>query len=323
MDKLRRIIMDSKFVKAYCTQTGEYFALEVKKIGSKWKVVNFTQLPESDAKITASEVEQSSFETNGNLLPCPDCGNRKVGGCSCARGKGGCSRGMKYRFNCIYCDKLKIDYSVPAASENGLKEGTKITLSQGQEVVIRFADNKPLTDIFVGVGWDPLSIGNNMDVMDVDSAVVISDKHGDNDLICFYRKEHWSGCARLYADNLTGRDRDTASFNTGDDENIEVDLKRVPADKDRLYFIVNIYHCRSRSQTLSSVKNFYIRLCDRASKTTLIEYKVNDSQINGSDTGIVIGVAKRKGSDWTFKAIGKSFNVSDLSELAEKCNGLD
>lgn len=312
--------MESKFVKAYCTQTGEYFALEVKKVGSKWKVFNFTQLPESDAKITASEVEQPSFETNDNLIPCPDCGNRKVGGCSCARRKGGCSRGMKYRFNCIYCDKLQIDYSVPTASENGLKEGTKITLSQGQEVVIRFADNKPLTDIFVGVGWDPLNSSNNMDV---DSAVVVSDANGNYDLVCFYNKVHPSGCAKLYADNLTGRDSDTASFNTGDDENIEVDLKRVPSNKDRLYFIVNIYECRSRLQTLRSVKNFYIRLCDRESKTTLIEYKVKDSQISGLDTGIVIGVAKRKGKDWTFKAIGKSFNVGDLEALAKRCERLD
>lgn len=312
--------MESKFVKAYCTKTGEYFALEVKKVGSKWKVFNFTQLPESDARITATEVEQPSFETNDNLLPCLDCRNRKVGGCSCASRKGGCSRGMKYRFSCIYCNQLRIDYSVPTAAENGLKAGTKITLSQGQEVVIRFADNKPLTDIFVGVGWDPV---NGSDNMDVDSAVVVSGQSGYGELVYFGNKEHSSGCAKLYADNLTGRDRDTASFNTGDDENIEVDLKRVPSDRDRLYFIVNIYKSDSRHQCLRDVKNFYIRLCDRKSKKTLIEYKVSDSQLNGSDTGIVIGVAKRKGADWTFKAIGKSCRVSDLDDLAGLCRDFD
>lgn len=308
--------METKFVKAYCQKTKQYFALEVKKFGATWKVTNFTQLSPEEAKLTASEVEQPSFETNANLLPCLSCKTRRVGSCSCARRKNQCAPGMKYQFNCIYCDQLKIDYSLPEM-DSSRRAGEKVTLSQGQEVVIRFADNRPLTNILVGVGWDPVSQGDNMDV---DSSVVVMSPNGrEYELVYFSRPnmKHPSGCAELLEDNLTGEY--TGNVDSNDDENILVDLKKVPQDRDKLIFLVNIYDCEDRGQTLKDVKNFYIRLCDQSSKKTLIEYKVENQQINPRDTAIVIGVATRKTSGWAFKAIGTSLKVSDVQQLARKC----
>lgn len=309
--------METKFVKAYCQKTKQYFALEVKKYGAVWKVTNFTQLSPEEAKLTATEIEQPGFETNTNLLPCLSCKNRKVGGCACASRKNQCVSGMKYQFNCIYCNQLHIDYSLPEM-DSSIRVGEKVVLSQGQEVVIRFADNRPLTNILVGVGWDPVEQGD--DNMDVDSSVVVMSPSGrDYELVYFSRPnmKHPSGCAELLEDNLTGEY--TGNVDSNDDENILVDLKKVPQDRDRLIFLVNIYACENRHQTLKDVKNFYIRLCDQSSKKTLIEYNVENHQINPRDTAIVIGVATRKGSGWAFRAIGKSLRVSDVQELARKC----
>ena len=308
--------MESKFVKAYCEVTGNYFGLEVKNFGGVWKVVNFTQLSKEEAKLASTEVSQPSFETNANLLPCLKCGSRKVGGCACAKAAGGCSTSMKYRFGCVYCNKLKIDYSMPDISAAGnVRAGEKIVLSQGQEVVIRFADNKPLTDIIVGVGWDPSEGGQNIDVDT--SVVLLSSNNRESDLVYFGAKEHQSGCARLLEDNLTGEH--TGNVDSNDDENIIVDLKKVPSDRNKMVFVVNIYECDSRNQTLSKIKNFYIRLYDSKSKKTLIEYNVNNEQIGSRDTAIVIGVATKKAGGWTFKAIGRSLKVSDVRELRDVC----
>lgn len=302
---------ESKFLKAYCDKANQYFGLEIKKFGSTWKVVNMIQLSSEDAKLASSEVEQSFFETNSNLIPCATCGNRRVGGCSCAKRKHQCTRNMKYHFDCIYCDSFKIDYSLPTASDVGSRAGGTITLSQGQEVKIRFADDRPLTRIMVGVGWDP-AIGE--DRMDVDSSVVIVSPDGrSRDLVYYGDKEHPTGCVIHHGDNLTGE----GGIQDGDDENISVYLNKVPQSMDRLVFVLNIYDCDNRKQTLDSVRNLYIKLYDPDTMNTLIQYRVSGN--TGKDTAMVIGVATRKAGAWHFKAIGRSLRVADVSELRDRC----
>lgn len=303
---------ESKFLKAYCEKANQYFGLEIKKFGTTWKVVNMIQISGDQAKMISSEIEQSYFETNSNLIPCSKCGNRRVGKCSCAKSKGKCARNMKYQFDCIYCDGLKIDYSLPTASEVGARAGETITLSQGQEVKIRYADDRPLTKIIVGIGWDPASSYENS--MDVDSSVVVmSQDNRNHDLVYFGNLEHPSGCVKHHGDNLTGE----GGAQDGDDENISVYLNKVPSNRDKLVFVLNIYNCDDRGQTLESVKNLYIKLYDPDSKKPLIQYRVENNM--SGHTAIVIGVATKRGASWSFKAIGRSLYVSNVAELAEKC----
>ena len=126
----------TKFVKAYCARTGKRFGLEVAQFGGQWKVVNMVELTDEEASLIASEVKQPSFETNKNLLPCSRCGGRRVGGCACAKAKGGCSKGMKYRFDCVYCNEFTVDYSLPSRFATARRAGETMTLSQGKEVRI-------------------------------------------------------------------------------------------------------------------------------------------------------------------------------------------
>lgn len=302
----------AKIVKAYCSVAKKYFGLSVEQIGGKWKVVDVMPISTEQGKLVSSEVSQPSFETNSNLLACETCGSRKIGGCRCAKRKTRCATGMKYNFQCAYCENMKIDYSVPDISELGGKVGEKIVLGQGQEVVIRGRDNKPLNRIEVGIGWDPARQGDNIDV---DSSVVLlSAQGGSNDLVYFGNLEHPSGCVVHHGDNLTGDDEDQ-----GDDENISVHLNKVPAGRDKIVFVLNVYKCDERRQTLDVIKNLYIRLYDPDSRKALIEYKVGNT--SRTDTAIVIGAAYRKSGGWTFKAIGKTLHVSTVSELARICRG--
>ena len=66
---------DTKFMKAYCRKTGQYFGLEVKRFGPPWKVVNMIRLSDAEARVISSEVEQSGIETNDNLIACPGRGS--------------------------------------------------------------------------------------------------------------------------------------------------------------------------------------------------------------------------------------------------------
>lgn len=301
---------NTKFLKAVCKKTGRHFALELAQIGGTWKAVNFLEIDGKQAALMTSEVRQPRFVTNENLRPCVKCGNREVGGCKCAPGRYDCARDRSYHFQCVYCRQLSVDYSAPAASA-GYRDGDVIRLEQGQEVRIRFND-RPITEIFVGVGWDPVRIGRDMDV---DSSVIVAG-NGGREIVYFSQLKHSSGCVVHHGDNLTGED----GGGNDDDENISVFLDKVPANRDRLIFVLNIFECKERRQTLGNVKNMYIRLYDPVSHRALIEYKVLDNLKN--DTALIIGVAQRRGQEWHFKAIGRGSRAGNVHELADEAVAL-
>lgn len=298
---------ESKFLKACCSKTGRYFGLEVKQYGGEWKVVNMIDLSDEEARLMTSSVKQPSFVTNTNLLPCSSCHGRKVGGCSCAKKKIRCARNMKYEFQCIYCNELKIDYSMPTRADVGSLAGKTIRLSQGQEVKIQFSDDKPLSKIYVGVGWDPARIGAKIDV---DSSVVVFGRSG-GELVYFGNVAHPSGAVIHHGDNLTGAD-----LANRDDENISVFLDKVPADRDQIYFILNIYDCVARKQKFDIINNLYIRIYDPDSKKALIEYRVTGNFSH--DTGLIIGKAFRSQGGWMFRAIGQGSKAVNVNDLARK-----
>ena len=301
----------TKFLKAYCNKNKQYFGIEIKKIGSDFKAVDFTFLPDEQARLLTSEVKQNKFYTNTNLLPCKKCGSRLIGGCSCNSRVHDCARKGKYDFQCIYCNNLVIDYE-EVGEVSGYKAGDVITLSQGQTVTIRFSDGKPLSQIEVGIGWDPARQGKTS--IDIDSSVFVSGDSGI-ELVYYHDKQHPSGCVIHHGDNVTG---ENDSFQ-GDDENISVYLQKVPKNRDEITFVLNIYNCRSRNQKLGDIKNLYLRLFDPDSKKTLIQYKVENNF--EEYTSIIIGKAFRSNGEWKFKAIGKGSHAIDLDELGKEIFG--
>ncbi len=298
---------DTKVLKSYCEISKKYYGIVVKKFGAEWKIVDFIPVNTESGKLMASpsDVRQDKYLSNANLLPCSTGGSRVA--CSCALKSGKCSPSMGYNFQCLYCSNLKIDYAKPR-SVSGHRAGEIIQLDQGQVIKIEF-DDRALTNIKVGVGWDPAYGGNNMDV---DSSVIVTGNDG-YETVYFGKLTHPSGCVVHHGDNLTGDGQ-------GDDENITVKLDNVPANRDRLIFVINIYNCYSRKQTLASIKNMYITLSDIDSGETLCQYRVKQDMLN--DTAIVIGMAFRDGGGWAFKAVGSGRCVGSIIELAENVKNL-
>lgn len=303
-------MVETKMIKGYCEKRKRHFGLELKKFGTDWRVVNFIDITPEEASVMTTDVRQSTFSTNSNLLPCLRCGSRKVGGCNCPELH--CPKSGNYEFQCVYCKHMKIDYSEAMASGN-YREGDVIKLSQGQEVKISF-NGKPLNRILVGIGWDPVSSQASAN-MDVDSSVFVLNGNGEGEIVYFGNLEHPSGCVVHHGDNLTG-----VGSAQEDDENIDAFLDKVPRNRDRLVFVVNIYKCEERNQTLGKVKNMYISLKDPINRKKLVEYRVNQNM--DRDTAIVIGMAYRLGSGWMFKALGRGSRAKRIGELFEECKRL-
>ncbi|MBQ7408567.1 MAG: TerD family protein [Clostridia bacterium] len=300
---------ETKLLKAHCSTYNKYYGILVEKIGAKYKAVDFIPLDEEEAKLVSSPTDlgQTTFETNDNLLPCNWCKTRTVCSCGCAKGSK-CSSTMGYRFQCIYCNNLKIDYTKPRPID-GKKAGETIQLSQGQVVKIAFADDTPLTKIKIGVGWDPVESG---DQMDIDSSVVVVGSNSMHELVYYGDLEHKSGCVKHHGDNITGKGQ-------GDDENISINLSKVPSNRNKLIFIINIYRCDCRNQNLKDVRNMYIYMSDPNSGTKLMEYKINKQ--DGNYTSVVLGVAFRDGDGWSFKAIGQGRYDTDVRSMANEVAG--
>ena len=108
------------------------------------------------------------------------------------------------------------------------------------------------------------------------------------------------------------------AFNTqedgdGDDEQILVDLNRVPAQVDKLVFVVNIYDCVKRNQHFGMIQNAFIRIVNSANNQEMIHFNLTDDY--SGKTCLVVGELYRHGGDWKFAAVGNGINAPGLGEL--------
>ena len=127
-----------------------------------------------------------------------------------------------------------------------------ISLKKGQKVSLT-KESAGLSNVLVGLGWDAVEskkgfltslFGTQAADIDCDAtAILLKDgKFCDkNDVVYFGNLEHKSGTVRHMGDNLTGDGE-------GDDEQILIDLSKVPAEYDRIVIVVNIYDCIKRKQ---------------------------------------------------------------------------
>ena len=91
----------------------------------------------------------------------------------------------------------------------------------------------------------------------------------EKEFIFYSNLEHPSESVKHMGDNLTGEGE-------GDDEQIEVDLSKVPANIERIAFTVTIYDADVRRQNFGQVQNAYIHIQDMVSGTDLIRYDLGE-----------------------------------------------
>ncbi|MBO4400627.1 MAG: TerD family protein [Selenomonadaceae bacterium] len=197
-----------------------------------------------------------------------------------------------------------------------------ISLQKGQKVSLTKSDGRKLTKMMVGLGWDPVEeeggffkkLFSGRKNFDCDASVFVC-KGGKiasvDDIIYFGNLEHKStGAVKHMGDNLTGEGE-------GDDEQIYVDLNKLPADYDKLIFVVNIYKAVDRKQTFGMVKNAFIRIVDEETGEELCRYNLSGGDYDGM-LAMVVGEVYRRGSEWKFNAIGNGTKDPGLQELSRR-----
>lgn len=194
-----------------------------------------------------------------------------------------------------------------------LVKGQKIDLTKG---------NAGLNKIMVGLGWDPVSSskgllgalfgGGNKDI-DCDASAILlgsGDKLTSNkDVVYFGNLKHNSQSVKHMGDNLTG-DGD------GDDEQIFVELQKIPSNIEKLVFVVNIYDCVSRRQDFGMIENAFIRIVDHTTGKELVRFNLTDNY-RGS-TALLAGEVYRHGGEWKFAALGEATQDPSLKHTINR-----
>ena len=140
-----------------------------------------------------------------------------------------------------------------------------VNLQKGQKVSLT-KDNPGLNNVIVGIGWDINKFDTGGD-FDLDSAAFMLTDAGrvsnQDDFIFFGNLTHPSGSVRHLGDNLTGA-------GDGDDEQIRIELSKVPANISRIAFTVTIYDAEQRRQNFGQVSNAYVRIFDDSNGVELL-----------------------------------------------------
>lgn len=175
-----------------------------------------------------------------------------------------------------------------------------ISLSKGQKVDLT-KTNPGLKNILVGLGWDINQFDSGSD-FDLDASAFLLGENGkttsDVDFIFYSNLEHPSGAVMHMGDNRTGAGE-------GDDEQITVDLTKVPANISRIAFTVTIYEAEARRQNFGQVSNAFIRLVNAENDEELIRYDLGEDF--SIETAMVVGELYRHNGEWKFNAIGSGY----------------
>ena len=175
-----------------------------------------------------------------------------------------------------------------------------VSLQKGQKVSLT-KDNPGLKKVVVGLGWDVNAFDTGGD-FDLDAAAFLlgdSGKVADSDDFVFYRNlTHSSGSVVHQGDNLTG-------IGDGDDEQIKVDLSKVPDSVTKIAFTVTIYEAEQRRQNFGQVNNAFIRIYNEETGEEMLRYDLGEDF--SIETAAVFGELYKNGSEWKFNAIGNGF----------------
>ena len=182
-----------------------------------------------------------------------------------------------------------------------------VYLSKGGNVSLS-KEAPGLTAIIVGLGWDARVTDGA--AFDLDASVFICGEDGkvrsDADFVFYKNLIALGGAVEHLGDNLTGT-------GDGDDEQVKIDLSKVPDDVKKMVFAVTIHDADARGQNFGQVSNAYMRVMDQAGGAELAKYDLSEDA--STQTAMIFGEIYRHNGEWKMKAIGAGF-AGGLAPLA-------
>jgi tellurium resistance protein TerD len=166
------------------------------------------------------------------------------------------------------------------------------------------AENPELSKVMVGLGWQIIpSRGPQAELV---SIAILCDVHGhalsSDHLVFFNQLETQDGSVRF----------DT-SVESGDVEQIDVDLAAVPAAVAKIVFLVYVDPDVRGVPTFAAVREAHVRVTTPDNRE-LVRFVV-PPEPNRSINAMVFGELYRHGDDWKFRAVGQGY-TSGLAGVA-------
>ncbi|MFF4419202.1 TerD family protein [Streptomyces sp. NPDC001549] len=176
----------------------------------------------------------------------------------------------------------------PGAGKINLDKG-RVSLQKNQTVSLVKGGRPLLSQVKMGLGWEPAFRGKDIDL---DASVIAYGPQRNHIDSCYFGKlSILGGAIKHSGDNLTGE-------GAGDDEVIVVDLGRIPADATGLVFTVNSFS----GQKFTEVAKAYCRLIDAASGEELVRFDLTGAE---PQTGVMMAkLIKQFSGEWEMTALG-------------------
>ncbi|MEU2493393.1 TerD family protein [Streptomyces sp. NPDC007883] len=179
--------------------------------------------------------------------------------------------------------------AAPGSGKINLDKG-RVSLQKNQTVSLVKGGRPLLSQVKMGLGWEPAYRGRDIDL---DASVIAYGPQRNHLDSCYFGKlSILNGSVKHSGDNLTGE-------GAGDDEVIVVDLGRLPAEATGLVFTVNSFS----GQKFTEVAKAYCRLIDAATGEELVRFDLTSAE---PQTGVMMAKLIRQFSgEWEMTAIGE------------------
>jgi tellurium resistance protein TerZ len=183
-----------------------------------------------------------------------------------------------------------------------------VNLQKGQKISLEKEAGGALSKVIMGLGWDAIKtkglfgFGSKTEAVDLDASCVVFDEANNLvDVVWFRQLKSKDGSIVHTGDNRTGAGE-------GDDEQIVVDLARVPANVKSLVFTVNSF----TGQSFAQVENGYCRLLNAGNQQEVARY---DLAVQGAHTAQIMAKLYRHGGEWKMHAIGENASGRTFDDL--------
>ncbi|MGW0117253.1 TerD family protein [Streptomyces sp. NPDC003327] len=179
---------------------------------------------------------------------------------------------------------------VPATGGKINLDKGRVSLQKNQTVSLVKGGRPLLSQVKMGLGWEPAYRGKDIDL---DASVIAYGPQRNHLDSCYFGKlSILNGAIKHSGDNLTGE-------GAGDDEVIVVDLGRLPADATGLVFTVNSFS----GQKFTEVAKAYCRLMDAATGEELVRFDLTTAE---PQTGVMMAkLIKQFSGEWEMTAMGE------------------
>jgi tellurium resistance protein TerD len=187
-----------------------------------------------------------------------------------------------------------------------------INLSKGERISLEKVA-PGLVQIFIGLGWD-INVTDTGGDFDIDASIFLldsNDKLISEQHFIFYnnpKSPDPEQSIQQRGDNRTGAGE-------GDDEIVDVNLKRVPPEVVKMALTVTIHEADKRHQNFGQVSNAFVRIVNCANEQEIVRYDLTEDF--SVETALIMAELYRKDGEWRMNAVGAGYE-GGLQALVER-----